>query len=44
MNQVAKPIIAVIATYQAEWGDAATGLPTHKTLICTDVPVSYGNG
>ncbi len=39
VNQVEKPIIAVIATYKPEWGDAATGLPTHKTLICTIVPI-----
>ena len=38
VNQVEKPIIAVIATYKPEWGDAATGLPTHKTLICTMGP------
>lgn len=33
-----KPIIAVVATYRSEWGDATTGLPTHKTLICTASP------
>ncbi len=38
VNQVEKPIIAVIATYKPEWGDAATGLPTQKTLICTMGP------
>jgi len=38
-NQVEKPIIAIIATYKPEWGDAAAGLPTHKTLICTIVPI-----
>jgi hypothetical protein len=32
------PIIAVVATYRSEWGDATTGLPTHKTLICTATP------
>jgi len=43
-NQVEKPIIAVIATYRPEWGDAATGLPTHKTLICTIVPTLTVSG
>jgi hypothetical protein len=32
------PIIAVVATYRSEWGDADTGLPTRKTLICTATP------
>jgi hypothetical protein len=44
VNQVEKPIIAVIATYQPEWGDAATGLPTHKTLICTVMPTLTVSG
>jgi hypothetical protein len=35
-----KPVFAVIATMRPEWGAAATGLPTHKTLICTASPCS----
>jgi hypothetical protein len=33
-----RPIVAVVATYRSEWGDGTTGLPTHKTLICTASP------
>lgn len=38
LGNLLRPIIAVVATYRSEWGDATTGLPTHKTLICTASP------
>lgn len=37
-NIAPNPVVAVIATFRPEWGDPTTGLPTHKTLICTNVP------
>ena len=33
-NIAPNPVVAVVATFRPEWGDAATGLPKHKTLIC----------
>ena len=38
VNQVEKPVVAIIATLKSEWGDATTGLPTRKTVICTVAP------
>ena len=28
------PVVGIVATFRPEWGDPATGLPAHKTLIC----------
>jgi hypothetical protein len=37
-NQAPNPVVAVVTTFRSEWGDAATGLPTRKTLVCTAFP------
>jgi len=39
MNQALNPVVAILTTYRSEWGDAATGLPTRQTKVCTKAPL-----
>lgn len=35
---VPNPVVAIQSTYAPEWGAGDTGLPTRKTMVCTEVP------
>lgn len=37
-SQAPNPVVAVASTFRSEWGDAATGLPTRQTKVCTVFP------
>ena len=37
-SQALNPVVAVASTFRSEWGDAATGLPTRQTKVCTVFP------
>jgi len=37
-NQAPNPVVGVVTTFRSEWGDAATGLPTRQTKVCTVFP------